>query len=239
MFIKMKIAVIDDDVIILKIIANFITRYADENNIAVTIDKFTGGGEFLDIFDKGSYDVVFMDVYMDDMNGVQTSLELRKTDNDCRIVFITASDTHMLDAFSCHAFDYIMKPVSKERIFKVMDELLKTMPSAGRVLELNKGRAKLRLSLSKIASILSSGHYVNIRTIGGESYSIRMTFSDIMGMIADDKRFLPVNKGIVVNMEHISEITDGACILANGESYPLKVRDKRAILAVWEEFSAL
>lgn len=65
---------------------------------------------------------------MGEQNGIETAAALRKNGNSCIVVFITTSTEHMPNAFSVHAFDYIVKPIEKEKIFRVLDEVVSLVP---------------------------------------------------------------------------------------------------------------
>lgn len=89
---------------------------------------FCSAGDFLEAFSGGSFDLVFMDIYMEGMDGVAAALEMRKSDSGCLLVFLTSSTDFMPDAFSCHAFEYVTKPFSEKRIFDVLADAVKVLP---------------------------------------------------------------------------------------------------------------
>ena len=80
-------------------------------------------------FTAHSYDIIFMDIFMDGMDGVETAEQIRKFDSHVILIFLTSSQDHMKNAFSCHAFDYVEKPVDLEQITNCLLDALKIIPN--------------------------------------------------------------------------------------------------------------
>lgn len=103
----MKIAIVDDEqscIEQMKILCqDFETRTGEPTELTC----FLGGAEFLNTFQPGVYQIVFMDIFMKGINGIDTARKLREIDHACLLVFLTFSSDFMPDAFSFHAFDYI------------------------------------------------------------------------------------------------------------------------------------
>jgi len=84
------------------------------------IDTFTGGEEFLESYEKGKYDLIFFDIYMEGMNGIQAASEVRKSDRDVRLVFVTTSNDFAAESYSLRADYYLLKPFVHDDIVKAL-----------------------------------------------------------------------------------------------------------------------
>jgi len=135
----------------------------------------------------------------------------------------------MPDAFSCHAFDYLVKPVSDARAAQVLEDALRALPLSPRCLALPNGRQTVSVPLETIVSVLSDAHYLEIRLTDGSTLRSRMTVSGFLELAAGDPRFIQINKGILVNAEYVSDFENNSCLLEGGGRFPVRVREARKV----------
>ena len=135
----------------------------------------------------------------------------------------------MPDAFSFHAFDYITKPFSAKRIFQVLDDARKHFPKQKPSINIVSGRQTIPLLLSDIVSVVNDAHYLDIRTKDGKHLRSRMTAENFLRLTGHDPRFLSANRGILVNADYVDALTKEACILTDGTSFPVRVRDSQKL----------
>ena len=225
----LKIAFVDDEPGGLDEIEQICRNFGKETGHPVETLPFESGEAFLKAFETGSFDLVFMDIYMEGMNGVAAALKMRRQDRGCLLVFLTSSMDLMPDAFSCHAFEYVTKPFTKERIFDVLSDAVKVLPREQSYVELTADRKTVCLFLDEIASAVTDAHYLDITLTDGRKLRCRMTMTEFMEKIGADPRFIPVNKGIAVNAEHILAFEKGCCIMESGARFPVRVRDSAKV----------
>ena len=84
------------------------------------IDLFSGGEEFLAKFSGGRYDLVFLDIYMEGINGIQTAREIRRTDKNVRLIFVTTSNDFAAESYELRADYYLLKPFVHADIIKAL-----------------------------------------------------------------------------------------------------------------------
>ena len=225
----MKIAFVDDEQKYLDEMTAIVRDFSTQYCCQVETVPFLDGETFLEAFGDGGFSAVFLDIYMDGMDGIATALKMRDMDNKCVLVFLTSSVDFMPDAFSCHAFEYITKPFSPQRIFKVLTDILEVLPPLQKYIEVISDRKIIRIFLDKIASVITDAHYLDITLVDGEKVHCRMTMSEFVELIDGDSRFLLINKGITVNVEYILEFESSCCVMENGTRFPVRVRDRLKI----------
>ena len=142
----------------------------------------------------------------------------------------------MPDAFSCHAFEYIQKPFTTERIVQVMAEALETLPDKAQYMEIIINRQTVRVFLDEIVSAVTDAHYLDITLSGGEKLHCRMTMPEFLKQTGTDPRFISVNKGITVNAEHILEFENNCCIMENGSNFPVRVRESAVVEQMFMDY---
>lgn len=221
----MKIAFVDDEKEFAAEMERLCLEFGAQNHCKMETVSFTDAEAFLDAFCEGSFDVVFMDIYMGGMDGVSAAARMRERDKNCLLVFLTSSVEFMPEAFSCHAFEYVIKPFSKERIAAVLQDALKVLPDAGRYIEIQSDRRTVPVSIDRIAYAVTDAHYLEIGLIDGVTLRSRMTLSALLAQMGGDARFITINKGIVVNADYILTFEDNCCILEEGTQFPVRVRD--------------
>lgn len=225
----MKIALVDDEQNCLDEMTGLISDFATRCCCQMEIVPFLNGESFLEAYKDGCFSAVFMDIYMDGIDGVATALKMRRLDNKCILVFLTSSMDFMPDAFSCHAFEYITKPFSPQRIFQVLTDILGVLPPLPKYIEVISDRKTTQIFLDEVASIATDAHYLDISLTSGRTLRCRMTMTEFLDLTDRDARFLPINKGITINADYILEFEDNCCILENGAQFPIRVRDRLKI----------
>ena len=118
----LRIAVIDDLERDARQLADQISTYMSTHRIpADTPEIFPGGEEFLAGFIPGVYDIIFLDIYMNGINGMETAKKIRLWDTSCHIIFVTTSSDFAVDSYEVKATYYLIKPTTEEQVSKALD----------------------------------------------------------------------------------------------------------------------
>lgn len=222
----MRVAVVDDEGSCQAEIVGIVEAFGREKGVRMDVFSFASGEAFLDAFAQERFAIVFMDIFMEGMDGLDAAGRLRELDKQCVLIFLTSSGEHFPRAFSVHAFEYILKPFTRERVCAVLRDALSVLPSASRYIELLSGRRTVRLYLQDIVSAVTDAHYIDIGLSDGSVVRSRMTIQDFLQLAAGAPEFITVNKGIVLNAEYIARFEDNCCVTGNGAHFPVRVRDR-------------
>ena len=233
----MRFAVIDDlDPERMQTLTLF-EEYKDVRHISFFVDDFRSGEDFLASFIPYTYDIIFMDIYMEGLNGVETASRLRLTDRHCLLVFLTSSEDHMSNAFSVHAFDYLTKPLSRDRLFSCLDDSMRLLPKPEEYLSFTSNGLEIRLFYGNTVVLQASGHYTILIDSSGKEYSVYSAFSVFTKPLMADARFLLVSRGVLVNMDFISGFTAKTCELQNGLSVPITIRKQKMLEQAFHNYT--
>lgn len=233
----MKLSLVDDDPSYIAKIKQFCYTFGAQNQLPIEFSSFQDGETFLKTYKPGAYSAVFMDIYMNGLNGIDTAKKMLEIDHSsCFLVFLTSSGEFMPEAFSCHAFDYLTKPVSEKQIFQVLYDILKYSPDLSRYIEISCNRKTIPVRLNEIISVVSDAHYVEIHTEHDTTYRSRMTASSFLKLVGQDNRFLSVNKGIIVNADYIEVLKNNCCFLTNGTQFPIRIRGYQEIEQAYQQY---
>lgn len=232
----MSVAIVDDEEQFRNQLEASIDDYLERRKIQADVECFSDAESFLRTFRPLKYSIVFMDIYMSGMSGVEAAKQMRREDESCILIFCTTSMDHMPDAFACHAFDYVVKPAIQSRVDKVLDDAIKTLPQLQKYLSFDSDGQNVSMFYSDLICVTTSGHYLSLTERDGETYSTRKTLPELQDDLQNDERFLVINRGILVNMDHVTFMSGTKCQLDNGMSFPLKVRSSTELIQKWHDY---
>ena len=232
----MNIAIVDDSRTDIGQLSELLREYASINHLEIRIDGFQNPREFTSLYTPYKYTLVFLDIYMNEISGVAIAEKIRKEDCDAAIVFLTTSPDHMPEAFSLHAYDYILKPADKKRVFRMLDDITKKETKDGKLFSFADRNAEHHLRYSDIMVIRSNSHYLQIIDKDMTEYKTRMTFSEAAATLSGEGRFLTINRGMLINMDHVTSFSDGICVI-NGSIYlPYNVKKHKELEQTYRNY---
>lgn len=192
------------------------------------------GGESLimDVEERRySFDLIFMDIYMDGINGMDSARKLRNLGVEAPLVFLTASPDFALESYDVNASGYLLKPVEKDRLKKILERLL-ARPVRPRIC-IQSERKKKYLFLDEIVFAESENHSIKIHLSNGETVVSGEKLSSLEKQL--DERFLRCHQSFLVNMSYIADINDDF-ILRDGRRIPIRIRQHRAAADAYYRF---
>lgn len=220
----MRVAVIDDESIFRMQLKMMVEKVAAKRALTLEVEEFETGQSFVEALTERRFDIVFMDIYMPDMDGIETAKKLRELTEKTFLIFMTASEGHYPDAFSLHAFDYVTKPFTLERIDNVISEIVDHTPIDAIFIKITVGSVDERIYLKNIVSVTTDGHYLEIHKDDGESSRVRLTSGEFLNMTGSDKRFIMINRGIIINMDFIDKLDGGDVYLDDRTVFPMSAK---------------
>ena len=228
----MEIAIVDDNRREQELLKRHIQLWSQQNGIPVSVTLFDSGEAFTEEGDPGRYAMVFMDIIMEKENGIQTARTLRSSSLDPLLVFITSSVEFMAQAFPCHAFDYVVKPYTKERILQVLDEARAVLGKRSEVIEISG----CKFLPADILYIYSDLNYCDIHTRSALRKQ-RISFTELSQRLSGYPSFFIAGRGIIVNFENISHISGQECVMINGDRVPVsrrRIRETEQAFYDWQ-----
>lgn len=110
--------------------AQLLLSYISDSGIAGRCESFSSGEALLEAFRPGKYDLIFLDIYMGGMKGVDAAAEIRKADRTVTLAFTTTSTEHTLESYRLKAAGYLEKPVKREDVREMLSLVLAKRSSA-------------------------------------------------------------------------------------------------------------
>ena len=196
---------------------------------------YASGNEFLRRGALSEQDVIFLDICMPGLDGIETARYLRGEDPRIPIVFVTSSEEYVWDALPLHPFDYLRKPYDDARARKLLDDLLAALGRPEPELELRVARQLIQVPFRRIHYALAQNHFVSVCTDEGE-HRATATFARIQEQLCGDPRFLLCNRGVVVNMDKVLRFEGDAIQMLQGPAFPVRQKDKGRLFAAFTQY---
>ena len=214
---------------------HILQEYAAIHQLDMRFSQFTGGEALLRGFAPYRFGVIFLDALIDDLSGIEAAKVIRRADDDVRLVFVTESEAYRREAFSLFATAYLSKPCAEEEVFRVLDHIFRMRTEHEKRFSFSFDRRYYSLPFSSLVSLETSGNYLSIVDMDGNRYRTRMTFSAATQQL--DSRFLTLQKGIIVNMDHIVQISESHCEMRGGALFPIHVKNQKELRQKWQNYS--
>lgn len=199
----LKAIAIDDEPFALEVIK----AHAKKVSFLELHETFVSAKEALEYLKKNPIDVVFLDINMPDISGLDFSQLLP---NDTSVIFTTAYSQYAVDAFNLNAVDYLTKPIEFTRFMKACQKTYEIAQNAkGEIVEtpylfVKDGYDLVRIVLDDLLYIQSDGNYLTFREKTRKTLT-RMTMKEAMESLPKNK-FMRVHKSYLVNLNHVLKV---------------------------------
>ncbi len=186
--------------------------------------------------DRPGAQLVFLDICMEGMNGIDLAKRLRAFDEKLLIVFLSTSRDFAFEAFPIHPFDYLVKPYTDQALHRVLGEAMHLLASSEATVEIRVPRAVHRIPIRHILSAEAQGHAVELRLVNGERLRSNMTFAELEELLGNEPRFLLCNRGVLVNMDYALSLEDDRLRMQDGTVFPLRTRGRGELAARFTQY---
>ena len=231
----MNIAICDDIASDVEEIRGYLLDYFEQNGFTGNIHVFYSGEALLDDFKPGRFDVIFLDIYMRGISGVETATKIRESDPNCLLVFITSSDSHMRDGFALRAASYVEKPLTPEKLEVAFTQCRDLFLRNARYIEVESKRHKIKIPLSRLVYVEGMERTVFFHTDSGETIEVRMKMEDAVKQ-AYGAPFLRCHRSFLVNMNYVADIQGNDLIMKNGRFIPVRKNGRTEVVAALNKF---
>ncbi|MBE5979886.1 MAG: response regulator transcription factor [Paenibacillaceae bacterium] len=206
--------------------ASLIKTIAEKNQIQVRISSFSSGEQLLfHLSDSpGQADIIYMDIHMHQLNGVETARRLRDSGCQSEIVFLTTSDEYVFEAFDVTPVQYLLKgETTPERFERVFLQAISKIQKKGNDLFLcqSQGVQKV-LSVSSVSFFEITKRIVTVHYNVMEKFSFYSSMENIENHLSG-KGFVRVHRSYIVNLSYIVMFQQNAVCLKTGAVIPLGV----------------
>lgn len=212
---EIKVAIVEDEKQYSDTLISYLQKISEETGDSFTWKVFISGFDFLENH-EGYYDIIFLDIGMAGRNGRQLAKEIRKVDDKCKFVFITALQQYAIEGYSVQASDYRIKPVqySEFKLKRTRLFLQRNAEKEKNTILIKTEIGLLRLNQSEIVYCETLSHKIIVHTVNGdfETYSSRKDFEKKL----TENYLVRCNSCYIVNIKKVDKIEKSTACLSNG-----------------------
>lgn len=225
-----KFAICDDEPQMAREIADQLAGYMKETDCDYSVDCFSSGHALLKSSDE--FDVIFLDIQMERPDGMETAALLRQRESRSLLIFVTVLKDRVFDVFPLEAFDYLLKPLDRDRFRRTMDRALRWLErDAAKNLVIQRGSDCQVVPLSDILYCEVLGRKIFIHKKDGIVLDYYDRLEDLEQRV--DSRFFKCHRSYLVNLDHVGGCQDGQVLLSQGERIPVsRLRERELTQAL-------
>ncbi len=219
----MRIAIAEDKKEDADHLTDGISRWALDHQIPLIPHPvlFADGESLLDQFQAGSYDIIFLDIFMNGINGMETAQAIRKTDPYCRLIFTTISDGYAVDSYDVESSGYLLKPYSYEKLSQALIRCNADLIEQSQYVTVPDKNGIHKLFLHQITWTEYADRQICVHVANGEAQYIRMRQREFASLLLQYPYFCDCMKGILVNLESVENLTENCLRLQDGTVLPV------------------
>lgn len=216
----LQIAICDDLEEERVILSRMLRNYARRQGLSLQVHFFVSGEELLQSVRRANAcQVLFLDIYMPGISGVETARRLRAAGYGASIVFATTSTDHGVDSFEVRASDYLVKPFRQEEVDRALDWCLEHMPEPLRSLSVYAEGETQEFPLASVLYIEVLGHQSHIHTLR-QTVVVRKSLDDLERAV-DSPDFFRCHRSFLVNLNHAERIEISDFLMSDGARIPI------------------
>ena len=224
----MHAAIVEDDKKAAEQMAEHLRRYAEETGESIVSSTFDTALSFLDGY-PAIYDVVFMDIELPDLNGIEAARRLRELDGDVFLIFVTNMAKYAINGYEVNALDYFLKPVFYSDLKMRMERIRQAKSRDAYSFALPVQGGAHRFSADKVVYIESSGHNLTFHTVEGD-YTMRGPSMRELEKQLNAHGFARCNTCYIVNLRYCKAV-DGFLANVNGEELQISRSRKKEFMS--------
>lgn len=200
----MFIAICDDDILYMNKVKELIEQWGMENNEDVTIYLFNHGDALINSYQKSEIDVIFLDIMMPLLNGMDTAREIRKNDQAVKIIFLTSSPEFALESYDVKASGYLIKPTSYNRLCTLLNDCKKSIYHEPKFITVKTLSGFQKIYYHQIEGIEAQNKKVLFYLEHGECIEVLDTFVHCSNVLLADDNFYKCHRSYLVSFSTIN-----------------------------------
>ena len=205
----MKIAICDDDKNELFRILSVLADYQTQRNIEFSYKPFDNSTELASNLLQEHYDIYLLDVVMPGLNGIELAKEIRSSDKAADIIFLTSSPEFAVESYTVKASNYLVKPVSRDRLVEALDDIMRTRTEdRDSCLVLKSSVGVHKVHISEIIYIEALNRKVIYYLRNTSQITCVEKFASVCDQLLQHPEFLLAHRSFLVNMNYIRRISE-------------------------------
>lgn len=226
----LSIAICDDDVLLAESLNQNLVVFASKMSLSIKTEIFGDGQDLLDDILYGSkYDIIFLDIEMKYLNGLETAKRIREVDTTTLLIYITSHTKYAVEAYSVRPFQFIVKPFDMKLVEEYFQSAIKELETNPRYFRYLWKKKSYKIAVNDIVYFESQGRKILINTIDNVyTYNAKLNNIEIE-LTKSGLEFWRIHQSYLVNRKNILEIEFQRLHLVTGDILPIS-EDRRKLI---------
>lgn len=230
-----RVAVVEDEAVYLSALKDMLALYEKEKDVKFNITAYRDVETFFVEF-KDCYDIIFMDIELPGMNGMEGARRLRTMDPVVVLIFITNMAQFAVQGYEVNALDYILKPVTYKNFSVKLDRALTCVHNDDdKQLVVNGKSGIFRMNTSDIVFIEVQGHHLYFHLTGGREVDVCGSLSKLSEELKEHG-FALCNSCFLVNMKYVDVINSQSVVMTDETELQISKRRRKEFLDKFSDF---
>lgn len=221
----MKIAVIEDEQVHCDLLSSYINAWGKENNIKLNLCHYVSAESFLFVWDcEKDFDVLFVDIQMSGMSGMDMARRIRQSDEKIVIIFTTGISDYIEEGYDVAAMHYLLKPIREEKVKECLNKALTKRENRKYIL-VHTDEDIIKLPYDDINYIEAMGHgcIVGLKSEKDSHIIIKESISEMEKQV-DENKYVKCHRSYICGIVNIHHIDKTSVYFDNGDSVPVSRR---------------
>lgn len=226
----LSIAICDDEKIICRQLENILDEIGKDIDQEIETEVYYSGEELCEsLIDDNHYDLIFLDIELPQINGIEVGKKIRDELNDelTKIVYISCNESYAVELFDVRPLNFLIKPFSKEKLTAVMLKAVKLLDKECNFFEYKNSNVTFSVPVSDILYFESRGRKVNI-VLSDETKSFYGKLSLVEEQITN-RDFIMIHKSYLINFNHVTEHTYEYVKMSNGQVLTISQNNRKVV----------
>lgn len=243
---QIRIAIVEDETPHAQLLEQHIENWRrHRDQVDILVRRFCHASEFLFDWAEESYDMIFLDIQMPGINGMETARRIRETDSGVKLVFTTGIADYLQEGYEVEAIRYLLKPIKQEKVWECLDKLLQEpAPTLQLLFQTQEGVVKV--PEQDIEYFEARGHYTICHLVSGrkrfgqsaagdfgrqdleereqgQEIQLRESFNALCDKLSQ-RPFIRCHRSYLCHIRHIHRVERTEIILESGSRIPVSRR---------------
>ncbi|MDD3404446.1 MAG: LytTR family DNA-binding domain-containing protein [Hespellia sp.] len=217
----LRIAVCDDEKEYLEKIEASILNWMEGGDLPVRIYCFENGDDLLSALNGITFDIIFLDIVMPLLDGMDTAREIRNKDQNVKIIFLTSSPEFALDSYEVKAYNYLLKPISDLKLSAILDECSLASSQEPKNITLKTALGYQKLYFQNIEYIEAQNKKVLIFLRDNSILEVSQPLRSFEDQLTRNNGFCKCHRSYLVYLPNVNHFSNNEIITRSGRSIPI------------------